>query len=181
MKEVKKENKKIRFELMPIALAAIFLGIFAGIYGINMIKNYYHPYLFGFISISLGLISGPLFVNYIKPYLSIDRHVFNQIGTLKILISIGFIGIILAIGSLTNKKLSKVTQCDRFSVVAKTIREDRFRAPGANFLHVDINGKVQKLNCSKSYWNRVMTGQKIELSIFESKIGFDFIELNEDK
>jgi len=181
MRQVKKENKKNRFGIFLMAISSLFSGIFAGIYGMDQIKNYYHPYEFGFIFCSFGLVIGLVFVNYIKPYLKFDKNQLNQIWLFKTYISVGFIGIMLALGSLTNKKLSKIIQCDKFMVVEKTIREDRFRSPGANFLFVDINGEIQRLSCSTNYWVRTIAGQKIGLCLFESKIGFDFIVINGDK
>jgi len=87
----------------------------------------------------------------------------------------------MLIASIVNSKVSKIENENDYLVTSKYRRESHFRSPEVNALIVEINGVSQKLNCSYSCWVFTTTGQKIALTIYKSKMGFDYIEITKDK
>ena len=158
-----------------------FIGIFTGIYGIHQIENYYRPYLFAFILSLAGVAFGLIFISILKPYLKLTTKQLKDIYKLKIYVSIGFIGMMLLLGSSINKNISTTRLCDNFEVKQKIHRPYRYRSPSANYLFVNMNGSIERLRCSWKYLNDVSVGQKINICVYESKIGFDFIILTYDE
>ena len=159
----------------------IFLLVIIGIITTSITsrntENYFHPYLFRFIFGGIGLIIGLLIALKIKPYIAYSKRLRSQ----YIYISVFFVGIFMLIASVVNSKVSKIENEDYYLVTSKYRRESRFRSPEVNAIIVEINGVSQKLNCSYSYWVVTTIGQKIDLTIYKSKLGFDYIEITKDK
>lgn len=173
-----KEKPNIRAAI--ITLGFIFGGISTGIYGINQIENYYSPYLFASIMIVIGIILGLALTPRIKPHLKLTKKQSNSMWDIKLHLSVGFIGIMLALGSLLNQGFSKIKVCDNFEIVKKSHREYRSKDPGANYLIVDIFGKEERLLCKRKYWETASVGQKINIRIYESMLGFDYIVITNE-
>ena len=169
---------------LPIAIGItlfLFLGILTGIFGIENTKNYLHPYIFYFFIGGIGLATGIYMAIKIKPYVAVNKRLKSNYSFPIISICTGFIGIFLLIASLTNKKISILKSYNHYTVVNKYRQEYHYRSPEINTLVVNIDGKAQKLICSYNYWLTTEIGQNISLGLYESKIGFDFIEVIGDK
>jgi hypothetical protein len=175
-----KLNDKITKQTLILGVSIMlffFLGMFAGIYGIEESKNYFHQTIFILIFGSIGLLFGLVLSSFIKPYLKLDKRQLNNFVGIKLFICAGFIGIMLATGNFINSRLSEIKTFGRLTVVNKTFREERFRSPGANYLFVVIDGKTHRLKCDEDYWYNTKIGQTISLRIYKSKIGFDYIKM----
>lgn len=180
-------SKKQQIEKRPpiwIVIAMIlsmFIGIFASIVGIDKIENYEHPYWFGLISGGIGLLIGILIAKKAKPYIAVNPRIKNDFGIAIMFISTGFIGVSLLTGSIINKGLSEIETRDNFLVINKHRQEARFRSPEINSLFVNISGDSHRLICNPYYWDNTRIGQSIELCVYKSKLGFDFIEITDEK
>ena len=174
---IKKESNKL---IVILGIASPFIGIFAGIYSIGHIKNYFHPYLFSFICGIVGFGLGWVFSILIKPYARLNEKQLKEYSKAILFFSSGFIGLMLAFGSLLNSGLSTKITNDNYFITNKTYKEYRFANPGANWLYVSINGKTERLRCKPEYWNMVQAGQFINISTYKSKIGFDYYILTDE-
>lgn len=172
----KKTNKLI----VILGVLSPFIGIFAGIYGIDKIENYIHPYLFALICGTIGLGLGWLFSIFIKPYARFNEKQLKDYSKAILFFCSGFIGVMLALGSLLNSGLSTEIDNDYYLVENKTLKEYRFASPSANWLHVSINGRNEQLRCKSDYWNKIRIGQSINITTYKSKIGFDYYILTDE-
>jgi hypothetical protein len=178
-----KTQQNLKKTPIPIGIGiilSVFIGIFTAVAGINNIENYFEPYLFGGIFGGIGLVLGVLTALKLKPYITVNKRQQNNYTLPIMFISVGFIGVFLLTGSLLNQKLSKFESYDHFTVSDKYRQEARFRSPEINTLVVNMKGDTVKLVCSFSYWDRIAIGQEINLCIYKSKIGFDYVELTDD-
>lgn len=179
-------KKQIEIKKPPIWIGIltfllIIIGILTSIIGIIKIQNYYHPYWFGFIFGGLGLIVGIWISIKLQPIIAVNQRLKNDYYLTIIYISIGFFGLFLMTGSFVNQGCSKVEKFDKYQVVNKYRQESRFRQPEINSLVIEIDGKSRRLICSREYWIRTSIGQSIDLCLYSSKLGFDFITvINED-
>jgi len=179
-----KKQQKLKTPPIWIVIAvilSIFIGIFGAIVGIDKIRNYYHPYLFGLIFGGIGVIIGIWFSKKVKRYIAVNPKTKQNYVTVILFIAIGFFGVSLMLGSFLNQGLSEIDKCDRYKVINKYRQESRFRQPEVNSLVVDLNGKQIRLVCSRNYWFRTSIGQRIDLCLHKSKLGFDFISVTYDK
>jgi hypothetical protein len=167
--------------IVIVNILSVFVGLLTAVIGIKKIVNYYHPYWFGFIFGSIGLVLGIMTALKLKPYIAVNQKIKNDYGLAIMYISTGFIGIILLTGSIINKGLSKVEHRDNFRVINKYRQESRTRSPEINSLFVNINGNSHRLICRPDYWDKIQIGQSIDLSLYKSKLGFDFIEISDKK
>ena len=96
-------------------------------------------------------------------------------------ISVGFIGTFMLLSQSINKSVSDLDKCDNYTIVAKQYREGGFRRAELNIIKVDIDGEIYSLLCKHQYWTTLSIGQTVDICIYKSHIGFDYIELKEDK
>jgi len=179
-----KRQQNLKKTPIPIAIAiflTVFIGLWTTVIGINNIKNYFEPYLFGCIFGGIGLVLGVLTALKLKPYIAVNKRQKTDYMLPIMFISIGFIGVFLLTGSLLNQKLSKFESYDHYTVTDKYRQESHYRTPEINTLVVNMKDKIHKLVCSHSYWERTNIGQDINLCIYKSKFGFDNVELIDDK
>lgn len=182
----KKKNKQREIKKPPLwvvilMISSIFIGAYTGVIGIINIENYYHPYWFGIIFGGFGLVVGILIAKRVKPYIAVNRRLKNDYGMSIMYISTGFIGVSLMFGSILNQSLSEIYKYDTYTITNKYRQEKRVRTPEVNSLVVNINGQSQRLVCSRDYWNCTYIGKDITLSLYKSKLGFDFIKISNDK
>ena len=179
----KKQQKLKRPPLWIVItmILSMIIGIITAVVGINMIENYYHPYWFSIIFGGLGLVVGILMAKRFKPFIAVNPKIKSDYGMAIMYISTGFLGVFLLFGSLVNHKLSKIDKCENYIVLNKYRTESRYRQPEINSLIVNIDGESQRLICSRDYWFGTSIGQNIELCLYKSKLGFDFITLSNDK
>ena len=179
-----KKQQKIRKPPILIKIS-IFLAIMAGIIttvvGINKIQNYYHPYWFGLIFGGFGIITGIWISLKLKPIIAVNQQLKSDYYLTILYISIGFFGFFLLAGSFLNQGLSKIDTCDNFPIINKYRHESHFRQPEINSLVVNINGESCRLICSRDFWYRTSIGQSIDLCLYKSKLGFDFVTMTYDK
>lgn len=179
-----KKQQKLKTPPIWIVVAvilSIFIGIFGAIVGIDKIRNYYHPYIFGLIFGGIGVVLGIWFAKKVKRHIAVNPQTKQNYIAVILFIATGFFGVFLMTGSFINQGLSKIDKCDRYQVINKFRKESRFRQPEVNSLIVDLNGKSFRLICSRDYWFRTSIGQEIDLCLHNSKLGFDFISITNDK
>ncbi|RLD58842.1 MAG: hypothetical protein DRJ01_12075 [Bacteroidetes bacterium] len=174
---MKNEPNKL---IVIFGMISPFIGIFAAIYGIDRIENYNHPYLFSLICGTIGFGFGWLFSIRIKPYTRFNDKQLKEYSKAILFFSSGFVGLMIAIGSHVNSGLSTEVANDYYVVTNKTYKEYRFASPSANWLHLTINGKTERLRCKSDYWNKIRHGQSINISTYKSKIGFDYYILTNE-
>lgn len=167
--------------IMIAVILSIFIGMFGAVIGIDKIKNYFHPYLFGLIFGGIGVIIGIWFAKKVKRYIAVNPQTKQNYVAVILFIATGFFGVSLMLGSFLNQGLSEIDKCNRYQVINKYRQESRFRQPEVNSLVVDLNGKQIRLVCSRDYWFRTSNGQKIDLCLHSSKLGFDFISITNDE
>lgn len=173
-------NYKTNKLIVISGILSPFIGIFAGIYGIDQIENYFHPYLFSSICSIIGLSLGWIFSILIKPYTEFNKKQLKNYSITIMFFSSGFIGLMLAIGSLVNSGLSIEIDNDNYTVIDKTFKESKFRSPGARWLHISYDGRIEKLRCKGDYWNNTQIHQQINISTYKSKIGFDYLVMTDE-
>lgn len=178
-KQLKRKN--LPFWILIILILSIFIGIFGAIIGIDKIKNFDHPYLFGLIFGSVGVIIGIWVAIKLKRHIALNPHVKQNYVIVIIFIATGFFGVSLMLSTFLNLRLSDIDKCERYQVINKYRQEYRFRQSEVNSLVVDINGKSCTLVCSREYWIRTSIGDNIDLCLHKSKLGFDFISIKNDK
>jgi hypothetical protein len=179
-----KKQQKLKTPPIWIVIAvilSIFIGIFGAIVGIDIIRNYYHPYLFGLIFGGIGVIIGIWFSKKVKRHIAVNPLAKQNYATVIMFIATGFLGVSLLFGSLLNQGLSEIEKCDKYQVINKYRQESRSRQPEVNSLVVDLNGKSFRLVCSRNYWSRTPIGQRIDLCLHKSKLGFDYVSVTYDK
>ncbi len=159
----------------------ILTGIVTVVIGIIRIQNYSHPYSFVLILAILGISSGLIISIKLKSFLKLSKKQKSNFWRPSFILTFGFIGIFILIGSIINKGISKVEVCDDYSVIEKYKINRGYRSPEINYLIVSINGNSTKVISSRDYWIKTSIGQKINLCSYKSKIGFDFIKITMDK
>ncbi|GET35030.1 hypothetical protein PbJCM13498_38930 [Prolixibacter bellariivorans] len=172
-----RKQKEPPFWLVITIVLFLLAGILTSVIGIKKIENYDHPYLFGFIFGGIGAILGIITALKLKPFIAVNRRLKNQYLPTIMFIAVGYFGIVLLMGSLLNQHLSVVEHRGRYQVVNKIRREAHFRSPEVNSLYVNINGTTRRLQCKHEYFNQIHIGQKIDLWMYKSKLGFDYIKL----
>jgi len=83
----------------------------------------------------------------------------------------------LTLGVMFNKNTARLKLCDNYTVIKKQYRERGFRTGEAYFLYVRIDGKTKKINSKKITWDNMKVGNSVEICIYDSLIGLDYIEL----
>ncbi|MDP4210936.1 MAG: hypothetical protein Q8928_19190 [Bacteroidota bacterium] len=174
------DEKKPPIIIAISVLLSVFVGIFTSIIGIHKIVNYYNPYLFVFISGGVGLCLGIYSSIKLKPYIAVNKRMRKDYWLPPVFISTGFIGVFILGGSYLNQRLSTIDKCDRFAVIDKYRKEAHFRSPEINTLVVDINGDSQRLICNFNYWDSIAIGQQIDLCLYKSSLGFNYISVTND-
>ena len=163
------------------AILSIFIGMYGAMIGIDKVRNYYHPYLFGLIFGGIGVIIGIWFAKKVKRHIAVDPQTKQNYVAVILSIATGFFGVSLMLGSFLNQGLSEIDKCDKYQVINKYRQERRLKQPEINSLVVDLKGKSIRLVCSHNYWFRTSNGQEIDLCLHNSKLGFDFISITNDK
>ena len=165
---------------IAFTLTFLFIGIISGINGVWMIVNYKHPYLFGFIFGGIGLLIG--IMTYYKFFVSGKSQRFLNEFPALLCLSIGFIGLNLSISPRLNTLISKGEKCEFYNVIDKEKNvTTSSRNPKIYSLYITENQKPYRLICSPDYWNNVEVGTNIKVCFFSSEIGFDYVELADDK
>jgi hypothetical protein len=182
MKNIRYHNESSTQSIIFKIFIILFLviGIFSGLYGVDKIKNYYHPYAFFFIVSILGFLIGYFISELIKPFLKLNKKLLSQFALPKAFIIFGMLGIMMAICSNLNNNYSNIDFCGNYILIHKEYKPYRYRHPGANYLFVNIKGKTERLRCNFSYWEKKATGEKIYICIYKSKIGFDYMQLMDE-
>lgn len=156
---------------------SIFGGMYMGIVAIANFKNYDSPYLFGFIMGTIGLLTGFFVSRKIKSAILINQKMQQNYSLFTFYIITSFIGLFLLIGQNANIVLSKKENCDNFFVVDKILRKRSFRRAESRILVININGVYRRYITNSNYWQTIQTGQEINVCIYKSLIGFDYLKL----
>ncbi|WP_163718746.1 CD20-like domain-containing protein [Mangrovibacterium lignilyticum] len=180
----KKKRQKVKYPplwIVFLVILSVFIGILTAVIGINKITNYDHPYWFGFVFGGFGLLVGILAAKRSKRYIAVNRRIKNDYPLAIFYISTGFIGIFLWVGTVMNQSLSQLDKCDNYTIIHKYRQESRSRSPEVNSLIITIDGEEHRLVCSRHYWFNTRIGQQINLCLYKSPIGFDYIVLTNDQ
>jgi hypothetical protein len=159
---------------------SLFGGIFAALVAIDNFKNYDSPYLFGFVFGTIGLLAGLLAASKLKSKIIINQKMQQDYIPLTILIVTGFIGIAMLLGQRANTLLSTKEKCDNYLVADKIFKEGGYRVAELNILEINVDGVHHRFKTKKKYWQTVTVGQQVNVCIYNSKIGFDFIKLTNE-
>lgn len=159
---------------------SLFGGMFAAIVAIDNFKNYDNPYLFSFVFGAIGLLTGLFIARKIKSSILINKQIQQNYTQLTIFIFTGFIGLFLLFGQKANTILSNKEKCDNYSVVDKIFRKGGYKTTELNILVINVDGVYHKYITNSSYWQTISTGQQIDVCIYKSVIGFDYIKLTNE-
>ena len=99
---------------------------------------------------------------------------------LTIFILTGFIGLFLLIGQNANTILSNKVKCNNYTVVDKIFRKGGYRRVELNILVVNVDGVYHRYITNPNYWQTISTGQQIDVCIYKSIIGFDYLKLTNE-
>lgn len=160
---------------------SLFGGIVAAVVGVSYFENYNSPYLFGFITGTLGLIAGLWVTKKLKPYVVFNPKISESYSNLAILFSVGFIGAFMLAGQYLNSAMSTLVKCDRFAVTAKEFQKKGFRKPELYILILNVEGIEYKLICTHNYWRTISAGESVNACIYKSPVGFDYITLPDNR
>jgi hypothetical protein len=168
-----------------IVLSIFFISSFGGVYAFIVttfnIKNYYSPYLFSFIFGGFGLLVGLLVSSKIKPHVLLNPTMRDNYYSVSIIFSFGFIGCFMFFGQLLNSRISNLYKCDEFEVVDKEFHKGGTKRIEKRILIVEIENEYQRIHCFKKIWDSTTIGQKVNVCIYESPIGFDYLTLKDNK
>lgn len=89
------------------------------------------------------------------------------------------IGLSLFLANQANKLTSQKLGCDSYTVINKYREKGSSRKPEVNTLVVDLHFKHETVVCGFDLWAQKQIGDKMSLCFFESRLGFDYIELND--
>jgi len=159
---------------------SLFGGMFMAIVAIDNFKNYDKPYLFGFIFGTIGLLTGLFIARKIKPSILINQKMQQNYSQLTIFILTGFIGLFLLIGQKANTILSNKEKCNNYAVVDKIFRKGGYRRVELNILVINVDGVYHRYITNRNYWQTISTGQQIDVCIYKSVIGFDYLKLTNE-
>ena len=73
------------------------------------------------------------------------------------------------------------TKLLRYQVIDKHRKKGGSRDPEINSIYFNIDGQTRRIVCKHKYWDNVRIGQRINVCIYESKINFDFISIDENE
>ena len=146
-----------------LSFLLIIIGIFTFMIGIVKIRNYYHPYLYGFIFGGSGLLPG-IFINQ-----KLKCNLFLSI-------SIAFVGIFLMTGSLINQSMP--IEYNTYQII--NINKNQFRSSDTYMVFVEIDGESRTLRCSREFWSSIAKNRSIDLYIHKGRLGFDYISAKDD-
>lgn len=174
-----KESAKKDFPkwLAVVLVLVLISGLYGFVTGLHNLENYYSPNKVGLFFGSVGFLVGGI-LSYRTVVMT---KIENGIGVVFLFITMGSIGISLMLSTYLNQRFSVVERCDRFQVVDKYQTISSGRQLGKNRLYVDINGQYVMLDCSEEYCNKTSVGQFIDLCLYKSKLGFDFVTVTNDK
>lgn len=183
------QQRKSKYDkVTPLKKVLVFVGVFASIFGgmfmaivaVWNYQNYLHPYIFSFTFGGIGLAIGLFIGRLIKPYVITSKTMLINYYRVTFMFSISFIGGSLLIGEYINSRISSITKCDDFTVVHKEYHKGGYKRPQFNILYIDIDGQVENLLCNPNYWQKISVGQKVNICIYKSPIGFDNLVLADD-
>lgn len=160
---------------------SLFGGMFAAIVAIDNFKNYDSPYLFGFLFGIIGLVAGLLVANKLKSHIIINHKIQQNYSLFTIHIATGFIGLAMLLGQLTNTTFATKLKCDNYTLANKLFRKGGYNQIELNILVINVDGVYHRFITNPNYWQSVTVGQQVNVCIYKSKIGFDFIKLTNEK
>jgi hypothetical protein len=162
------------------SLIFLFIGIFSSIKGIWLIVNYDNPYLFGFLFGGLGLLIG--IVVYFRIFIAKKNKRFIDELPALMCLSIGFVGLSLLISPYLNQNTSKLELCENYSVIRKNKNvSTSSRNPKIYSLYVSSKSNSYRLITNAEFWDKTQLNDNVEICLYKSKIGFDFIKLKDNK
>ena len=157
-----------------------FVGLIASGFVLENIKNYNSPYLFGSIFLSIGIITGTLIAKKLKSKLAINRTMKLKYDGFTIKIVFGFIGLSLLLGQIVNSFLSTKVKCDNYAVKEK-YEPGRSTRTRNYILAFNVDGVYYRYSTRYQYWKTISVDQQVNICTYKSKMGFDFINLTDEK
>ncbi|TDP02445.1 hypothetical protein [Flavobacterium sp. 245] len=170
-------NKKFK----PLRLVSFNFALLSFVplgFGIYKIDNYINDVWFGLIFSTLGLLIGILFYYLILCKTFKDLKNYNRKGwSISAGFIIGFVGYTFGIASFMNKNEPAIINTKEYAIEEKSQGVGRNRE---NYLFVKIDKNIERIICSDKYWKSVNVGENIKLRIITGKLGFDFIEIENE-
>jgi hypothetical protein len=173
-------NRQKKVIVVTGFFVSLFGGMFSSVVAIDNFKNYENPYLFGFTFGTIGLLTGFIIARKIKSKVLINQKTQQNYSILTIFILTGFIGLFLFLGQNVNKTLSSKDKCENYFVVDKIFRKEGYKQVELNIIVINIDGVNFKYITNSNYWQTISIGQQIEVCIYKSIIGFDFLKLTSE-
>jgi len=164
-----------------IIFSLMMIGILTTVWAVINIQNYEHPYLFALIFGGLGVWIGVKIAKKFKNKIAIKREMQADFWKPIIFISTGVMGLILLSASYLNNKTADLVSCKDYQVIDKHRKKGGSRDPEINSIYFNIDGQTRRIVCKHKYWDNVRIGQRINVCIYESKINFDFISIDENE
>jgi hypothetical protein len=162
------------------AMLFLFAGIWISVFGTIIIQNYDSPYLFTFIFGGTGLLLGVVLAHTLKTTYLRYMPRRNGFTFFTMCIAVGFFGLMLWTGALTNGHLAAIGNCGRYVLTNKYQTGNFYRSPKIFYLIVEINEQDNRLISNGIYWDKVAVGGKIGICKFKSRIGFDYQKLMDE-
>ena len=160
----------------------IFWGIILAVLAVRNIRNYHEPYKFTIIIASLSILIGVVSTRTIRPFLKLNNIQANNFYLAHLYMTIGFFGTFMLIGHNVNSSLSTKTVCENYPLINKIITERKGRYGGNDhLLYLNISNKILEIETNSKYWKAVETGNEINICKYESRIGFDYLVLSDEK
>lgn len=162
---------------VTLLMTFTFGGIFSGGISIGKFENYFHPYSFGLLFATIGLLVGVITAKKLKPYFAVTKKLRSDYGGGIFIVSVGFIGTFMLLGHYINQSLSTIEKCNDYTIIDKYYQQGGRNKPPQIDLYINLDGKTEKVKCNLPYYNKVEIGDKINICKYSSLIGFDFYKL----
>lgn len=173
------KSKKNAIILGLFIFSSLFVSMFLTIIAFQNIPKYDSPYIFTVTVSIIGIFLGYLVLKKIIPIILRFSQKKNDDGTISALVIMITTGIIFFVFNKLNISISQKTKCDSFYITNKYREESGFRKPEINTLVVDLFNKKETVVCKHELWLSKEIEDKINLCLYESFFGFNYIEINE--
>ena len=168
--ELDKKFKYFSFTSFAFCILS-FLPLAIGIYKID---QYINDVWFGFTFSALGLLIGILFYNFILCKIFKDLKNYDGKGwSISKGFIIGSIGYTFGIANFINKQNPTTINTKEYTIEKKSQGGGRH---SENYLFFKVDNEIERITCSDKYWETVKVGENIKLKVMKGKLGFDYIE-----
>jgi len=156
-------------------LLSLFVGGVAIRVVVNTLRNYDHPYLFGFTFGTLGLAGGWYAAKKLRSEIAVTAQMHQYYYQIKWMIYAPFIGLTMLLAKQINTQFLTNKKCRDYIVTKKIYIESSIRQRERFAVLINVNGKIYKFFTHYDDWQSVSVGQKRKVCLHQSEIGFGFV------